>query len=104
VSGSDGGVQPERTALAWQRTGLAVVLASLAVLRLAAFRGSVAGVVVGAVAGVLAVVALVLVRFGYARGVRDVSSGAGAVAMGPAATTTAAIALLAVSGLAVGLA
>lgn len=101
MSTPDTGAQPERTALAWQRTGLAVVLASLAVLRLAAVRGSVPGTVVAALAGTLAVAALLRVRFGYERSAGGVATESGVVAMGPAAATAAAIALLAVSGVVV---
>lgn len=90
----DTGAQPERTALAWQRTSLAVVLACTAVLRLAAVRGSVGGSVVAVLAALLAGVALVRVRFGYVRSASDLVSGGGTVMMGPAAFTAASIALL----------
>lgn len=91
---SDTGAQPERTALAWQRTALAVVVASAAVLRLAAVRGSVPGSVVAVVAGLLAVASLTRVRFGYARSASRLLAEHGTVVMGPVAATTASIALL----------
>ena len=55
----DPGLQPERTALAWSRTGLAVVAGSLLGGRLLAPHVGVAGLVLGAV-GVALGVALLL--------------------------------------------
>ena len=88
------GAQPERTALAWQRTSLAVVLACAAVLRLAALRGSVTGSVVAVAAAVLAVASLARVRFGYARSASRLLEETGTVVMGPAAVTAGSVALL----------
>jgi len=102
VSGAtapDRGAQPERTALAWQRTSLSVVVACGAVLRLAAVRGSVAGTVVTVAAAIFALVTLVRVRFGYARSASALAAGTGTVVMGPAAATTAAVTLLALAAL-----
>lgn len=91
---SETGAQPERTALAWQRTSLAVVLACAAVLRLAAVRGSVTGSVVAVLAALLAVASLARVRFGYARSASRLLAESGTVLMGPAAGTAASISLL----------
>lgn len=88
----DEGRAPERTALAWQRTGLAVVLAGVAVLRLAAVRGTVVGVVTAVVAVVLAVAVLVRVRLGYDRAVA--ATAGPTPPMGPALSTSVSIALL----------
>lgn len=92
---ADEGAALERTALAWQRTGLAVVVAAVAVLRLAVVRGSPAGVVVAALAVLVA--ATVLVR------VRSVPAAPGTL-LGPAPSTAASIVLLGVAAVAVELA
>lgn len=63
----DDGAQRERTALAWQRTALSVMIASVAALRLASVSDSMFGELL-ALGGVsLAVPALVLARFGCPR-------------------------------------
>lgn len=86
----DEGRAPERTALAWQRTGLAVVFAGVAVLRLAVVRGSVAGVAAGLLAMLTAAVVLARVRLGG----RGTAVDGPTVPMGPAALTAVSIALL----------
>lgn len=53
--GQDEGLQPERTTLAWSRTGVAATTAAIVTARVAIARGS---VLIAAVAGVVAVSAL----------------------------------------------
>ena len=92
---ADDGAAVERTALAWQRTGLAVVVASVAVLRLAVVRGAASGVVAAVLAALVS--ATVLVR------VRAVPARPGGL-LGPAPSTAASIALLGLAAAAVELA
>lgn len=53
--GEDGGLQPERTTLAWSRTGVAAITAAIVTARVAIARGS---VLIAAIAGGVAVSAL----------------------------------------------
>lgn len=60
----DLGLQPERTALAWHRTAFTTLIFSLAAVRVAFSRGD---IVSGALSGVGAILALMLVGISYHR-------------------------------------
>lgn len=62
---SENGAQNERTALAWTRTGLALLLAVVLASRLAAEPLGVAALVFGALSAPVAIVILVLARRRY---------------------------------------
>lgn len=92
----DPGLQPERTALAWQRTGLTAAAASLVGFRDGAVTGDVPAVVLSLVAFVAALLVL--------RGARTELDGrvealrAGLPLPAPVATRAAAVAVLALAG------
>ena len=90
----DPGLQPERTALAWQRTALATAVAALAVTRLATHRPSVPVLVVAVLAAAFAALTAVRSAINYRRAVRELHAGRPLRPLGPALPTTAAIVLL----------
>ncbi|MBA8792501.1 uncharacterized membrane protein YidH (DUF202 family) [Friedmanniella endophytica] len=65
---SDGGAQPERTGLAWQRTALSGLACSLVVAKLVAGRSPVLGVVLSALALLTTAAVFALGRRRYRRG------------------------------------
>jgi uncharacterized membrane protein YidH (DUF202 family) len=72
---SDPGLQPERTALAWRRTGLALVVGSLLGLRVLPQLMGPAGVAIAAVGVALALVVLAAAHRRYRRVHRILTSG-----------------------------
>lgn len=93
----DAGLQPERTALAWQRTCLACAAGSLAVLRLAVTAGSALAALLGAVALLMTVATAGWLRLRYRRMTRRLNRGSPIATLGPALPTALAIALLGLS-------
>lgn len=63
----DSGAQAERTSLAWTRTGLAVLVATLLTARLAAERLGVFAVIAASAGSLAAIASLVLARRRYRR-------------------------------------
>src|SRR5918999_5451408 len=93
----DPGLQPERTALAWQRTALATAVAALAVTRLAVHRAAVPALAIAALAAGSAALTLVFSAAAYRRTVRCLTERRPLDPLGPALPTTVAIALLGVA-------
>jgi uncharacterized membrane protein YidH (DUF202 family) len=94
----DRGLQPERTALAWQRTGLATAAAALAALRLAVLLNNPVAAVMAAVALGGAVGAAMHARLGYRRLTRRLTLGLPAGLVGPPPVQVAAVVLLGIGG------
>lgn len=94
----DPGLQPERTAMAWQRTSLAVAVSALAVARLAVRDDSIAGLMLGSLVLASSAIAILRVQRGYRRMVRA-SDSLVTCPVGPAATTAFSVALLGVAAL-----
>lgn len=93
----DPGQQPERTALAWQRTYVAMLLATLAVLRLALLQESTLGVV-AALSCAAVCVACVLTTVGaYRTLISRLGSGQPIEPMGSPALLAVAVTSLSVS-------
>lgn len=82
----DPGLQPERTSLAWQRTALSFVAASLLFLRWAAQHGPIVGVVVG-----LAVLAATWIFFHTRTRLRRIGRFFPAPGLEPATTEVAVV-------------
>ena len=61
----DAGLQPERTALSWRRTGLALLVGSLLLARVLANTTGVAALAVGAVGLAAAIATLIVVELRY---------------------------------------
>lgn len=97
----DAGLQPERTTLAWQRTAFAVAVCALGVLRLGLGRSSVPGIVVGSLAMLAAVAAIVVARAGYRRTIDRLEGNWPIGTVGPAALGTLSVALLGLAALGV---
>lgn len=92
----DPGLQPERTALAWQRTALACAVAALALCRLAVHRASSPAAFAALAATVVALLSLASVRAGYRRTRRRLGDQQPIAGSGPALLTTVGILLIAV--------
>lgn len=91
----DAGLQPERTALAWQRTGLAVVAASLVAFRVGLTTAAAAVVVLSLVAFTAGVLVLRASRTELDDRVEALRAGLPLPA--PVATRAAAVAVLALA-------
>lgn len=99
----DPGLQPERTALAWQRTGLALVVASLVAVRDGALSGGPAGVAVLVPALAAALCGLAVVRLSRTElDARVAALQAGAPLPPPVATGAAASGVLLLAAATVG--
>lgn len=103
VLSRDPGLQPERTALAWQRTGLALLVAALVVVRDGLVTGGPAGLPVVGLGVAAAVCGLVVVR----RSRTELEARVQALAVGrplpaPTATRTAAAGVLLLAAATVG--
>lgn len=96
----DRGLQPERTALAWQRTATATAVAALAVVRLAAGRPYPPGLVLAAGAFAVAAVAVVRARSGYRRTLGGLAAQRPLAPSGPAPLAALAVGLLGLAALA----
>lgn len=90
----DRGLQLERTALAWQRTALATAVAALAVVRLAAGRPFLPGLIVASAALVVAAVTVVHARLGYRRALGQLTAARPLASLSPAPLASLAVALL----------
>lgn len=64
--GEDEGLQPERTTLAWGRTGVAAATAAIVTARVAIARGSLAITILAGVVAVSAVAGLITTSAGHA--------------------------------------
>jgi uncharacterized membrane protein YidH (DUF202 family) len=99
----DPGLQPERTALAWQRTGLALVVAALVAVRDGVVVGGPAGAVVLVPALAAALCGLAVVRLSRTElDARVTALRAGAPLPPPVATRAAAAGVLLLAVAAVG--
>ncbi|MBF4624921.1 DUF202 domain-containing protein [Clavibacter sp. VKM Ac-2872] len=100
---SDPGLQPERTALAWRRTALALVVGSLLGLRVLPTLLGAAGLVVAAAGVIAALAVLATAHRRYRRVHRILTSGSaspGAAALPGGALPALVAALTACAGLA----
>ncbi|MBF4618084.1 DUF202 domain-containing protein [Clavibacter sp. VKM Ac-2873] len=100
---SDPGLQPERTALAWRRTALALVVGSLLGLRVLPALLGAAGLVVAAAGVVLALGVLVAAHLRYRqvhRILTSASAGPGTTALPGGALPALVAALTACAGVA----
>ncbi|MFC5996463.1 DUF202 domain-containing protein [Pseudonocardia hispaniensis] len=90
----DTGLQPERTALAWQRTALASIVTALGTIRLGMHHSSIASVVIASVALALSAATIIRLRVRYRHSVDHLTSGRPIGPLGPALLTSASIAAL----------